>query len=276
MKIRRLYAFFFFYTVQAAQPHYLIIHGTWCPVFSWHMPGGDFYEALVQAASPASVSFFIWSGHNSHQARVQAAQELVTYIHTTIAPDRPLIIVAHSHGANVAILASHILGQDPANSNRILYVYALGVPVHPHYYFPDMHVITYFYHFFSFNDVIQPVLGLFEREFPAHERIANIFITIDGQEPCHSQLHSPAIARWLPYLSDPHKRHCIESFEEFDYQKPGIIHFYRDKPPCYEIDGLRKLRQERDIIARSQVATMFRQPPFRSHLASLLIDQELH
>ncbi len=230
-----------------AQPFYLIVHGTWCRPFSWHMPGGDFYDALVQATDNISVSFFIWSGNNNHAARAKAAQQLVDHIAICVPPDAELNLITHSHGSNVAILASHIMGQQK-NPRPIHHFYALGTPVSTMSYFPDMTIIKYFYNMFSFSDLVQPVFGIFKREFPAHERIANLFIMINGKEPSHSDLHSPFIAYWLPHLAEKFRHNGIGNFDQFTFEKPGIIHFYTDKTPLYQIDELRSARQQRDLL----------------------------
>lgn len=222
----------------SAKPFYVIIHGTWCRPFSWHMPGGDFYDALVHATDSISVSFFIWSGNNNHQDRIKAAQQLVEHLAICVPPNAELTIIAHSHGANVAILASHIM-ECQKNPYIIHHFYALGTPVSTVSYFPNMHIIRSFYNIFSFSDMVQPVFGMFKREFPPHERISNLCITINGKEPSHSELHSPLVASWLPHLP-----HTLQSFNT----KPGIIHFYTDKPPIYQIDELRSVRQQRDMI----------------------------
>ncbi len=238
----------FYSLIANAKPFYLIIHGTWCRPLSWHTPGGDFYEALLEATDEISVSFFIWSGSNSHAARMKAAQQLVDHIAICVPADAELNLITHSHGSNVAILASHIMSQEPKNRYRIHHMYALGTPVNSGSYFPNMSIIKYFYNMFSFSDIVQPVFGIFKREFPQHERIANLFVTINGREPSHSDLHSPVIASWLPHL--PHILHAkrIGNFDQFSYEKPGIIHFYTDKPPHYEIDELRLLRQKQDML----------------------------
>lgn len=219
------------------KPFYLIIHGTWCRPFSWHMPGGDFHSALTKATDPISVSFFIWSGDNSHAARLKAAQQLVEHIALCMPPNAELNLITHSHGSNVGILASQIMGQQ-SHPQRIHHFYAFGTPVSTVSYFPDMSVINYFYNMFSFSDMVQPVFGIFKREFPKHERIANLCITIDGKAPSHSDLHAPIIAQWLPHLP----LHLIT------YENPGLIHFYSNKPPFYEIDDLRTVRQQRDMM----------------------------
>ena len=62
---------------------------------------------------------------------------------------------------------------------------------------PNMDKIDFMYHFFSYADLVQPVLGLFGREYPSHERIANIRTLINDKNPLHSQLHNPLVAKWI-------------------------------------------------------------------------------
>jgi hypothetical protein len=231
----------------SAQSFYLIVHGTWCPQFSWHMPGGDFHDALVQATDRVSVLFFIWSGYNNHAARIKAADQLVRHIETYVPYDAELNVITHSHGSNVAILASHIM-EHQQSRHRIHHFYALGTPVSTVSYFPNMNIIKYFYNMFSFSDMVQTVFGIFNREFPAHERIANLFITINGREPSHSDLHAPCIAYWLPQLPEKLRTNRIGNFDQFTFEKPGLINFYTDKPPIYQVDEHRVARQQRDIL----------------------------
>lgn len=220
----------------AHRPHYLIIHGTWTSNFSWHMPGGDFYDALSQATHPTQVSFYLWSGKNSPAARLHAAKKLVEFLEDHIPVSFELNLVCHSHGSNVANMASQIMAQNPKLHGRIKRIFSLGTPVQLPNYAPDMRVISEYYHLFSFNDFIQPVFGVFLREYPAHERIANVAVTINGTEPMHSDLHNPLIAQWLPLLPN-----IIEM-----PSSAGKIHFYTEKQPLYEPDRQRAAAYEQD------------------------------
>lgn len=243
-------------TLVHPKERYLIIHGTAGLIFHWHAPGGDFYESLVKAVGKESVLFFIWSGNITHQARMQGARELVAFINDYISKETDLTIIAHSHGANVAFLASQIMNDQGNNKNRISRFYALGAPINMSCYWPEMNVIKQLYNLFSFNDCIQPVAGWYERELPMHERVANLLVTIDGEEPLHSGLHSPVIARWLPHLSKQ-LDHRSDTFALFKYETPGIIHFNSDTPAIYEIDDHRKNRQMRDAWLLRHVNTVW-------------------
>ncbi len=210
------------------------------------MPGGNFYDSLARVADPGTVSFFLWSGENRHETRVEAAHQLVEFIHMHIPKNSNINLVTHSHGSNVGILASQLLANDPNNTHRIHRFYALGTPTNTISYMPNMDMIDYFYNFFSFNDFIQPVFGLFGREYPEHERIANIYITIDNREPQHSDLHDPIVAQWITRIHQDLKQKEIGGFDRFEFVKPGTINFYKDQPPQYQVDTQREDRQNRD------------------------------
>lgn len=215
--------------------YYIIIHGTWAQPFTWHMPGGDFYDALARANPPGAVLFFLWPGKNNHQTRVDAAHDLVQFIQNNFKPNESINLVTHSHGANVGIIASQILAKNNSDY-RIHCFYALGAPVHRKEYQPNMNSIHYLYHFFSFQDFVQPVFGLFERQHPEHERIANINVHINGKQPSHSELHHPLIAKWIPHLHTQLQEKKLGNFENFDFKQSCIIHFADNDIPRYEID----------------------------------------
>lgn len=224
------------FLIHAHRPHYLIIHGTWTSNFSWHMPGGDFYDALSKATHPTHVSFFLWSGKNSPKARQEAAKKLVEFLDDHMPYYFELNLVCHSHGSNVANMASQIMAEDPKLHGRIKRLFSLGTPVQIPDYAPDMRVIDECYHLFSFNDFVQPVFGVFQREYPAHDRITNIAVTLNGKEPLHSDLHSPLIARWLPALPSIVQMPC----------SAGKIKFYKDRHPQFDLDRNRAAEYEQD------------------------------
>lgn len=86
----------------------LVVHGTWARDNEWWQDDGDFFEYL-QHDVPIDDLFlgddpFAWSGDWDHDERVQAADDLVTWMndHGETCVD----IIAHSHGANIAFLAA--------------------------------------------------------------------------------------------------------------------------------------------------------------------------
>lgn len=255
MKNAILLIFFLAFGILDAAPKYLLVNGTWTKPFSWHMPGGEFFEALTFVVDEQDISFFHWSGINSPEARKKAADDLTFYIESFYKPHDELIIIAHSHGGNVATLASQILGKKPENKHRIHKLFTLGMPIElTGTYAPDMNVINYIYNLFSWNDFVQPIMGLFGREFPSHERIANLAVCVNNHEPDHSELHQTLIALWIPQIHEKLAKIRRTGFDQFDFLKPGIIYFDEDSFPCYVIDTERKAHLERDqfILAHMQ------------------------
>ncbi|HEV2916507.1 MAG TPA: alpha/beta hydrolase [Candidatus Babeliales bacterium] len=226
---------------------FILIHGTWGADSSWYKPDGDFFEALNAKCTVqhAMVIPFRWSGYNNDVARKQAAQDLAALVKRYDAATR-ICMVGHSHGGNVAILASHICAQNSDRHRSIDALYLLGTPAGSSYK-PNMDVINYVYNLISFEDMVQPVIGFFGREQPHHERIANMRITIHNKEPNHTDLHHPIVGSWLVYLDTILHTHTKEdSFIHFTYQKPGTIHFYSNQAPIYEIDTKWEQRIARD------------------------------
>ncbi len=224
-----------FYSLQHVLTIFIVIHGTWGSDTTWYAPGGDFFDALEISAQKekSSVVPFMWSGYNSNEARLQAAHNLARLIETYDSAT-PIIIVAHSHGGTVALLASHLI-----TKNKIFCLYTLGTPINKALY-PNMQKIDFCYNLFSFEDLVQPVLGMFNREHPPHERIANIRVIINDKEPNHSELHDPIVGTWLPLL------HNIITTCELKIKEPGVIHFTDTQAPTYYHDIYRQESLERD------------------------------
>jgi pimeloyl-ACP methyl ester carboxylesterase len=77
---------------------------------------------------------FRWSGENTDEARQQAAQELAEFINNyQFAEGETLNIVAHSHGGNVAFLASQQVNRQINN------LVTLGTPIRE--YQPNLEVM---------------------------------------------------------------------------------------------------------------------------------------
>ncbi len=257
-KITVYFSLFCFAHITYAQTVFIVIHGTWAAQEQWYMPGGDFFNALEKSAiqQQAAVTPYRWSGNNNYKDRIHAAKGLVQLIQS-YSPDTTICLVSHSHGGNVGIIASQLLAHMPTTTNHIHIFYALGTPVNTTNYQPNMNMITYFYNLFSFEDLIQPVLGFFEREYLPHERIANIRITINNKEPSHTQLHNPLVGQWLPLLHE-----ILTSFQDFDFKIPSIIHFAENKKPSYAADKTRQQYIERDRLLNKMIlSTLFRNKP---------------
>lgn len=88
----------------------VIIHGTWASKGDWWRPHGDFHtylkEQLAMEHLYSGEDPFVWSGRNRDRSRHNAATSLQQWIEGHN-PKR-LEIYAHSHGANVSMLATHL------------------------------------------------------------------------------------------------------------------------------------------------------------------------
>ncbi len=87
----------------------IIIHGTWASDGDWWQPGGNFFEYvktdLGRSDLYGGADRFRWSGKNRDSKRRQAAAELDRWLRSH--PAREVNVFGHSHGANVAMLATH-------------------------------------------------------------------------------------------------------------------------------------------------------------------------
>ncbi|HEX9670531.1 MAG TPA: hypothetical protein VGC93_13750 [Thermoanaerobaculia bacterium] len=84
-----------------------IVHGTWAARGDWWRPTGDFHGYLLADVVPdlyAGDDPFGWSGAWRMSARRKAAQSLTAWAADHQAPC--LNLFAHSHGANLAMLAT--------------------------------------------------------------------------------------------------------------------------------------------------------------------------
>jgi len=85
-----------------------VIHGTFASGAEWTQEGSEFREKLrSHLGTNPGIFVFEWSGGNSHQARIQAGEELEGFLQKLIErfPFSRHTIVAHSHGGNVACYA---------------------------------------------------------------------------------------------------------------------------------------------------------------------------
>ncbi len=214
----------------------IVVPGTWSTQETWHTPGGDFFDALEQRAHKCGYAVVphLWSGKLEYESRVRAAKGLVRLIESYPA-ETEFFVVAHSHGVNVVNHASQLLHEHSA-AVHIEALFALAGPVSELEALPNMAIINYVYNFFSYADIFQTVHGFYQREFPEHERIANLCVTIDGKEPGHRTMRHPTVGKWLLWLHEQTRSPENNGFENFRFGQPGVVHFYRDQPPRYEID----------------------------------------
>jgi len=88
----------------------VIVHGTWARDGAWWRSQGDFHTYLKAKCGVDHLydgdEPFIWSGRNRDQARSDAADAFGRWV---IRHDpEELEVYAHSHGANVAMLSTHL------------------------------------------------------------------------------------------------------------------------------------------------------------------------
>lgn len=105
----------------------VLIHGTFASGASWIRPESRFSGYLLDTIGEAAVILpFVWSGHNSHRARIQAGVELGELLRNSPRnhPNWPHFLVAHSHGGNVALYAM----RDPEVVTAVAGLVFMGTP----------------------------------------------------------------------------------------------------------------------------------------------------
>lgn len=92
----------------AASHTAMLIHGTFALGNAWWQPGGDFHSYLLNAIRPdlyKNNDRFAWSGGYNAAARELGADDLVRWVNSH--NEQGLDLFTHSHGGNLAMLASH-------------------------------------------------------------------------------------------------------------------------------------------------------------------------
>lgn len=88
--------------IQHTKQKTILVHGTFAPNSPWTLPNHDLRKLLERNVEPTSVVRFVWSGENSHKARLKAASELEAFISQMPTEETlHLNFIAHSHGGNV-------------------------------------------------------------------------------------------------------------------------------------------------------------------------------
>ncbi|MCK4499183.1 hypothetical protein KAU11_01655 [Candidatus Babeliales bacterium] len=88
----------------------IIVHGTFAADAEWFKPGGPFYDHVKETLIDKKTKIIplMWSGNPTTEARLDAAYSLAKII-IKLTPENNISIIAHSHGGNVANLASSFL-----------------------------------------------------------------------------------------------------------------------------------------------------------------------
>jgi hypothetical protein len=206
----------------------IIIPGTWATSASWYKPGGEFFEVLRQAAEGDPVIAFNWSCKLNPYDRNVAAVQLVTVL-DSYPEGTEFTIIAHSHGGNVGIVATQKMQRQCIRA-----FYALGTPVDNEGYYPNMQVIKKFFNLFSWQDLVQPLVG-YKRIYAEHERIWNISVRVESKAPLHVEMHHPFIGRWIFHV----EKHFKENLDwSVNFKRRGIdcnVELNRDR--LIEVDN---------------------------------------
>jgi hypothetical protein len=103
-----------------------VIHGTFAKNAAWVREGSPMYDYLQRTFHPRVIETFKWSGWNSHGARLFAAEKLQDHIGACARswPNERHILIAHSHGGNVALYAL----RDPEIGRAVHSLICLSTP----------------------------------------------------------------------------------------------------------------------------------------------------
>lgn len=245
----------------------IIIHGTWAQGESWYQRDGAFFKSVQRTNQELGlvdeVISFAWSGKLSYQCQRQAAESLVGLMQSY----HEIILIGHSHGASVAMIASQMLGQAKQVGCVVPIIkklYALGVPVELDVSIaPDMQVVECCINLFSFGDYIQTVNGAYQRTFERGQKVVNISVTVNGLHPSHGALHDAVVGKDLLKIPEFFGYCDLGNFEHFDYSQPGHINFFDYDLPEYFIESDQKALIELDKKVQWMVTMAF----FRKKLA---------
>jgi hypothetical protein len=173
----------------------LVIHGTWAKG-KWWLPGSPFVDYLDSVTDDAvykQPDQFQWTGCNLHRDRLQAGRMLAKWL---ISHPYVTTVIAHSHGGNVAIVASHNLS---LSAERVIQkLVLLGTPSRSDYT-PVLRTIGLLRNIYSFADLVQTPTGTFPHRRGEGRTVSDSRYTLNivagngGLGPGHSDLHEPSV-----------------------------------------------------------------------------------
>ncbi len=168
---------------EAAPSITVVIHGTFAANGKWWRKGGDFFEYLrtdlgLDAYDQPDV--FKWSGKNRDSKRHEASVALSDWLKAH--PATQVNIFAHSHGANVAMLATR------AVDTPIDRLVMLSPPVRPEYFADWAKVAQAFNIQASFDPVVALAKG---GQWFRNEHVTEKKLKASG----HSASHAPKVWR---------------------------------------------------------------------------------
>lgn len=242
----------------------ILVHGTFATESPWCHPEGKFYQLLEKQAHERDdiVVPFNWSGKLTNTARLKAAESLAKVILSY--SKEKVTLIGFSHGGNVINLTSQLLSKHKPNSQDPLAhmagfmqiyrkirkmniqqkkylinkAYLLATPIDVENYAPNMTVIGHIYNFYSNGDIIQPILGMYDRKLVGIERSINFRTIIhNGMEeydPSHEQMHHSMIAPWILSIPDELKATNRGNFHKCNICCDGTICFYYNREPIFK------------------------------------------
>ncbi|MEZ6016056.1 MAG: hypothetical protein R3F49_13130 [Planctomycetota bacterium] len=163
----------------------IMIHGTWATHGRWWRRGGDFFEYVRKDLGLADLygaaDQFRWSGDNLDSSRARAARELHGWLSSHRAAS--VRVFAHSHGANIAALATH-------KGTRIDKFVMLSPPVRKDY-LPDWSNVGQAYNIQACFDAVVAIArgGQWFKDVMRARRVTEHRLKSSG----HSASHSPAV-----------------------------------------------------------------------------------
>lgn len=167
----------------------VVVHGTFASQagwWRWPSPFTRYLDGVTGGGVYKAHDFFMWSGGWRDADRRAGAAALETWVQTHPAPD--LTIVAHSHGGNVAMLAT----RRGVTINRLI---LLGTPIRTDYP-PDLRHVGVLYNVYSFGDSIQTPGGTAPhrrgegRTLGDSERVVNFVAQNGFLGPGHEDLYA--------------------------------------------------------------------------------------
>lgn len=224
--------------ISSSEEIWILIHGTFAkqasrimPCARWWKEKQPFYEMLKKKLDVRGISYtltsFAWSGSLQHDKRVEAGSQLAQYIIEKTKSHQKVHIIAHSHGGNVALIAADFLEQSDTN-HKISHLYTLGTPIGPSYSSSAKYITT-IYNFFSYGDIVQPILNVFNRTFDTANHIYNIQLRIDNSCPTHLQLHEVCVAAAITEITK-----LIPTNHAY------VLSLFSDKKPIVTLDTTRE------------------------------------
>lgn len=112
----------------SGRPLIILIHGTWGSRSVWSQPETSSIARAIVTRFPDTfeIERFSWTGRNSPACRREAAERLAEQMIQNLEHNtRPIILISHSHGGNIALAARDML---PSTNRHKIGVVTMGTP----------------------------------------------------------------------------------------------------------------------------------------------------